>query len=169
MSAGNSELDYQRQKNRAFSVSIKSAIFSHEIAKDDLKAAAPASASPILEAQPDVTTTSNEPHSLPFISPEHRYYAVKELDHPPAMVGEIDTQPLELSQFEQGGEIKIQLWIDEKGNVVQSEILDSNLPQPFKDYTTTSFKQAKFAPGIKDGVPVKTLAKIVVQFAPNNW
>jgi hypothetical protein len=99
------------------------------------------------------------------IIPEPKYYTIKELDHPPKMTSEIDTRPEELAQYNEGGEIKVQIWIDEEGNVIKSETVNSNLPQAFIDYTLESFNQAKFLPGIKDGVPVRAIAKVVVQYA----
>jgi hypothetical protein len=92
------------------------------------------------------------------------YYKIKELDVKPEMIGEINTKPTELASYKQGGEVKIQIWIDEQGNVIKSEVLDSDLPEAFTNYTIASFNQAKFTAGIKEGVPVKAIAKVVVQY-----
>lgn len=101
---------------------------------------------------------------FPLPVPEPKYYALKELDSKPVMIGIIETRPPELESYHQGGEIKIQIWIDEEGNVVKSEVLNSDLPQAFIDYTIASFSQAKFEAGIKEGVPVRSVAKVVVQY-----
>jgi hypothetical protein len=103
--------------------------------------------------------------SLPLALPELHYYKIQELDVKPEMVGEINTRPAQLAVYKQSGEIKIQIWIDEQGNVIKSEILNSNLPQAFIDYTLASFNQSKFTAGIKDGMPVRSVAKVVVQYA----
>lgn len=119
-----------------------------------------------VEDVPDNATPQVDPldHTA-FFNPEPKYYSLKELDHRPVMVSEIDTRPSQLAQYNQGGEIKIQIWIDEDGNVVKSQVVNSTLPQAFIDYTIASFSQAKFNAGIKDGVPVRSVAKVVVQYA----
>lgn len=107
----------------------------------------------------------NQPtDSLPILPPELHYYRIKDLEVKPEMIGEINTRPSQLATYKQGGEIKIQIWIDEQGNIVRTELLNSNLPQAFIDYTIASFNQSKFTAGIKDGMPVRSVAKVVVQY-----
>lgn len=114
---------------------------------------------------PHATVSGDNSNQIHFPLPEPKYYALKELDSKPVMIGIIDTRPPELESYHQGGEIKIQIWIDEEGNVVKSQVVDSNLPQAFIDYTIASFSQARFKAGIKEGVPVRSVAKVVVQYA----
>jgi hypothetical protein len=116
----------------------------------------------------EVQRKSSPNNQLSLMPAELHYYKIKELDVKPEMISEINTKPAELASHKQGGEIKIQIWIDERGNVVKSEMLSSNLPQAFIDYTIANFNQSKFTAGIKDGVPVRSVAKVVVQFAATN-
>ncbi len=98
--------------------------------------------------------------------PEPLYYTIKELEHAPVILKNVDNDPPELLQFIQGGELTIQIWIDENGDVVNTEIVKSNLPEEFNKSAITNFSAAKFSPGIKNNIPVKTVAKITVRYAP---
>lgn len=119
---------------------------------------------------PDDVQSQQESKLKPqsYLHQEPYHYSIKELDERPEMIGEINTRPAELAQYQEGGEIKIQIWIDETGNVIKSEVINSNLTKPFIEYTIKSFNQSKFTPGIKDGSPVRSVAKVVVQYSSIN-
>ena len=108
--------------------------------------------------------TNQTPESSWFSFPEPKYYSLKELDHPPLLLSEIDNSPEELKKYSKGGQVKIQLWIDEYGEVERAMVVETDLPQIYKDYTLKNFGHAKFKAGIKADSPVKSTVKIVVQY-----
>lgn len=98
--------------------------------------------------------------------PEPRFLALSELDTPPTVLQDIDTDPPELVQYAQGGRLVMQLWIDETGRAVRAAVLDSDLPAPFAASAETNFMRAVFSPGKKDGVPVRTRLSIEIVYRP---
>lgn len=101
----------------------------------------------------------NKPLGLP-----DKFYSLKEIDHPPQIIKDIETDPPELTHFPQGGRLACRLWLDEKGNVIEVSIIESQLPKEFAEYALNSFRLAKFTPGIKNASPVKTVFKVVVNY-----
>ena len=131
----------------------------------------------ILSSQNDITqnihedefkksvTEINGVNQSAALIPQPKYYTLAELDQKPTIVKNIDTNPSELRQYSTGGYVKVRLWIDEQGNVVNAELVDSDLPEQFSKYSLQSFLSAKFTPGIKSDLPVRSVAKVVVQFS----
>lgn len=108
-------------------------------------------------------SNNHEPSWFPI--PEPKYYSLKELEHIPSILKNVNSDPPELLQFSQGGELTVRIWIDEIGNVVNTEIVKSNLPEEFNKSALKNFADAKFSPGIKNNLPVKTIAYITVRYA----
>lgn len=98
--------------------------------------------------------------------PELTYYTLDELDKAPVISQNIDTNPPELLKYPQGGQLMVRLWIDEEGSVVKAELVTSQLPSQFSESALESFLHAKFSPGIKTNLPVRSVVKIVVRYAP---
>lgn len=98
--------------------------------------------------------------------PEPTYYTLVELDKAPVISQNIDTNPPDLLKYPQGGQLTVRLWIDEEGSVVKAELVTSQLPPQFSESALESFLHAKFSPGIKTNLPVRSVAKIVVRYAP---
>jgi hypothetical protein len=131
----------------------------------------------VISAQNDITqstheddlrksiTEANQVNESTALIPQPKYYTLAELDQKPTIVKNIDTNPPELRQYSQQGRVKIRLWIDEQGNVVNAELVDSDLPEQFSKYSLQSFLGAKFTPGMKSDLPVRSVAKVVVQFS----
>ncbi|HSH54557.1 MAG TPA: energy transducer TonB [Methylotenera sp.] len=117
-----------------------------------------------VESKKSIAETNVVDQSTALI-PQPKYYTLAELDQKPTIVKNIDTNPLELRQYSKGGYVKVRLWIDEQGNVVNAELVDSDLPEQFSKYSLQSFLSAKFTPGIKSDLPVRSVAKIVVKFS----
>ena len=106
-------------------------------------------------------------HSLltvPLSQP--KYYSFKELDQAPQIIEDIDQNPAELLSSKQGGSLTLQLKIDEVGNVIEVNVLESNLPAEFTESATHSFMQKKFSPGLKGGMSVNSKLVIVVNYSP---
>lgn len=98
------------------------------------------------------------------LAPPAIYYKTSELDQKPELIGEIDNNPIELRKYPQGGQVTIRLWLSEDGEVVESEIVKTELPEEFNKSALKSFENARFVPGIKESRPVKSVVKIMVQY-----
>lgn len=98
--------------------------------------------------------------------PREIYYLLSELEQPPQILKDIDQNPTGLSTYSQGGRVILQIWIDENGNVVNQELVETMLPSAFVDSAIKSFAQAKFIAGVKDGRPVRSTMKVVINYDP---
>ena len=65
------------------------------------------------------------------------------------------------------GTVLLQLSIDEKGQVQNIEVLESEPPGYFEESAVKAFREAKFSPATKGGVPVKSSVKIRVKYDSN--
>lgn len=92
------------------------------------------------------------------------YFPISELDVTPEIQSDIDLSAEEMGQrLERGGSIQLTLWIDEAGRVVKAEAeKSSGLPPIFGEAAVKAFLQATFRPGIRNGVAVKSRAKLMV-------
>ncbi len=106
--------------------------------------------------------------TLPLTLPDTIYYGFDELDQMPTVLENIDGNSPELVDYPQGGTLKIQLLVDEFGYVIGAEVIESELPAQFATVAAQAFLQVKFTPGLKNNVPVRSMAKIVVHYAPLN-
>lgn len=106
--------------------------------------------------------------TLPLTVPEPIYYGFNELDQIPTVLENIEGDSPELVNYPQGGTLKIQLLVDEFGRVINAEVVESELPAQFSKVAVQAFLQVKFTPGLKNNVPVRSMAKIVVHYAPLN-
>lgn len=97
---------------------------------------------------------------------EETYFVLNELEEAPRILEDIDQNPANLETYAQGGRVVLQLWIDEQGNVVDQELVESMLPSAFVNSAMESFAQAKFIAGVKYGRPVKSTVKVVINYDP---
>lgn len=97
---------------------------------------------------------------------ESRYYRFQELDSKPLVLKDIDTTPNELSKYPEGGNLTLQLWVDETGNVIRVKVLETDLPMEFSNDATLNFLKIKFSPGLKNNQYVKSTVKITVKYNP---
>jgi hypothetical protein len=114
---------------------------------------------PAINEPPPKTDTTN---FIPVADVE--YFTLAELEQPPQIVQEIDTNPAGLDSYKQGGVVKLRLWIDEQGNVVDLKLVESLLPEAFIENAMESFRVAKFTAGIKSGHAVKSVVTVVVNY-----
>lgn len=114
------------------------------------------------------SATSQVSAELALITPirQEPYFLLSELEEPPQILQDIDHNPANIEPYAQGGRVVLQLWIDEQGNVVDQKLVETMLPTVFVDSAMKSFAQAKFIAGIKDGRPVKSTVKVVVNYDP---
>lgn len=109
--------------------------------------------------------TSDDLTTLSLTVPEPIYYGFNDLDHIPIILENIESDPAELVDYPQGGTLKLQLWVNEFGHVLNAEVVESDLPAEFSKVAAQAFLKVKFSPGLKNNVPVKSIAKIVVHYA----
>jgi TonB family protein len=101
---------------------------------------------------------------LPLITPT-RYYLPNELDARPQIRSRINpTYPQDA--FEKGiaAELTLRIFIDEQGRVENVAVPGKNEVDPFVAAAIAAFRSATYTPGIKNGVPVKSLLLIKVNF-----
>lgn len=97
---------------------------------------------------------------------QETYFLLSELEEPPRILQNIEQNPTNLTSYTEGGQVILQLWIDEQGNVVNQELVETMLPSVFVDSAMKSFAQAKFIAGVKNGRPVKSTLKVIVNYDP---
>lgn len=123
----------------------------------------------------DVPATSNENPGTSNVNveaevagaiPQETYFLLSELEEPPRILNDIDQNPANLEAYAQGGRVVLQLWIDEQGNVVDQELVETMLSSVFVDNAMKNFAQAKFIAGIKYGRPVKSKVKVIINYDP---
>ena len=78
------------------------------------------------------------------VLPDPPYYTLAELDQVHNILEDVSTNPPELLGYTQVCELTIRLWIDEKGVVVKTEIVKSELPEAFDKSALNRFLNAKF-------------------------
>lgn len=131
----------------------------------NFKAALPAEP-PAPAAEPPVDAAEDSPASglgmLPV--PALAYFTPDELTKRP--------QPLELGQFDTpemktiaaAGKLVVKLWIDDEGRVADAVIEESDLPELFAQTAVAAFRNTRFAPGERDGLPVGTVTRVEMIF-----
>lgn len=117
-----------------------------------------------------VTTPVQPPPEIavleaPAVAAAEKYYEVQELDTPPAPKQQIEPQyPPEALAARMSGMVQLEMYVDESGAVRALRVLRSTAPEVFDQAALDAFREQPFAPGIKDGRPVRTRLKLVVNF-----
>lgn len=97
--------------------------------------------------------------------PTAQYKHASELDARPAALGEIQPVPPPGSEG-QGGRVVARILINESGKADRVQIEASEPPGLFDASVVTAFGAARYRPGVKAGVPVKSQMRVEVRFAP---
>lgn len=96
-----------------------------------------------------------------------RYFTAAEVEHVAAPVRRLE---LEFPQGREGidyyGTLRMDVLIDEKGHVDRVDVIQSTVPQAFRDHAVQVFSTAAFEPAQRDGRAVKSVKKVEVKFAP---
>jgi hypothetical protein len=95
--------------------------------------------------------------------PPVSYFTVERLTRPPR----IDVPPdmgTGLDGIEGVGVVVLQLWISEKGYVVDVIPVISELPSKFIEHTVNAFRSVRFHPGEIDGVAVRSVTRMEVSY-----
>ncbi len=66
----------------------------------------------------------------------------------------------------EGGRVEgmLELFIGEDGSVDRILVKDSTLPEEFEAVAVETFRGVKMQPGVKEGKPVRSIMKILVEF-----
>ena len=96
-----------------------------------------------------------------------KYYSLSELDQLPEAQTDIDIESLNLLKFAQGGKLELRLWVNEQGQVVNVEVIQSEMPSAFVDSAIKLFLQAQFSLGMVNNNPVKFVSKVVIRYEPH--
>ncbi len=96
-----------------------------------------------------------------------KYYSLGDLDQLPETQTDIDIESLNLLKFAQGGKLELRLWVNEQGQVVNVEVIKSEMPSAFVESAIKLFLQAQFSVGRVNNNPVKFLSKVVIRYEPH--
>lgn len=123
--------------------------------------AAPRPAAPVPEAQQAARNSGTG--AAPALLPPQKYYTALELDRRPQPLAPIEPvyPALALSPV---GQVTLALYISEKGEVDRVEVESADATGDFAKSAQQAFGSARFLPGLRDGVEVKSLMRIEVRF-----
>lgn len=111
---------------------------------------------------PEVGKAVPAPSAAPAL-PAPRYYAAEELDERPLILAHVEPQwPDGVTPG--SGQVSVQLYIGDNGNVDTVEILDSSANGAFDTAAKQAFAAARFRPGMLGGAPVKSRVSIELLF-----
>ncbi len=136
----------------------------------EMSRAAPAGANPgPLESDGRNTqAASASPHLVSLaLPPGPHYFSAKEIDTPAEAINDVLLRyPPEAYEKGVSGEVKLRIWINERGEVDKLEIVDSKPTDVFDAAAIEAAKQLRYSPAIKDGTPVKSFKTAVISFDP---
>jgi len=118
---------------------------------------APAAAPPsVPEPVPAATMTS---------AVDLTYYSARDLDvHPRALREIVPEYPAEADRQRLSGTVRLQLKLEADGRVSDVEVVSASPPGRFEDSAVRAFRDARFAPALKNGRPVRALVLIEVEY-----
>lgn len=95
---------------------------------------------------------------------ETTYFPIAQLSVRPQVLRHVELEDAVLKDRHEGGRIRAVLWIARNGAVDQVEIEQSDLPLVYVNAVVAGFLNARFSPGIKDGVPVGSKLPVEVEY-----
>lgn len=117
-----------------------------------------APAEPRAEPPPDSPVTLTSAVDL-------TYYGAREVDvHPRALAEIVPAYPEAADRQKLSGKVVLQLKLEADGRVIDAEVVRATPPDVFEEAAMEAFRQARFAPAIKGGHPVRALMLIEVTF-----
>ncbi|MEO8386326.1 MAG: TonB family protein [Betaproteobacteria bacterium] len=99
---------------------------------------------------------------LPFAGPE--YFQTTELTVKPEPAVPILLDSPKLGELRGSGRVIINVWIDKFGDVSDTQILFSDVPQAFADFAVNAFRHARFVPGERNGKRVGVIMKMEIRY-----
>jgi len=111
-------------------------------------------------------STPSPSYSVPVSA--DKYYEVHELNTAPKPLARIEPIfPPDALESGITGVVRLEMFVDEKGEVELLRVIDSTTPGIFDQAAIDAFAHQKFKPGIKDNAPVKSHLKLVIKFGEN--
>ncbi len=135
----------------------------------DLVSDMPETSTPAPDEATPALITGSEPVAgrdglLPLGS-SPRYYLTNELDTRPQIRTRVDpVYPKAAAEQGLTAAFTLRVFIDERGRVENVVVPGKNAADPFVAAVVAAFGSASYTPGLKDGVPVKSLLLIEVNF-----
>lgn len=102
--------------------------------------------------------------SLELPLPDQTYYPAKQLDVHAIPLQPINPQYPPAAAGISGGEVTLLLLIDEFGKVREVSVLDANPRGYFEQSAVDAFRDARFAPAVKDGRQVRSRMVVRVSY-----
>lgn len=101
----------------------------------------------------------------PVTAPTARYYEVHELDSVPAPRQEIvPLYPPAALASRLSGLVQLEMYIDEAGEIQSVQVLRATTPGIFDQAALDAFRGQPFSPGTRNGQPVRTHLRLIVNF-----
>jgi len=108
---------------------------------------------------------NTQPTETPISIPEDHYYKINELDISPRPISLVNpAYPESVPPNIKHGSVKLLLKLDENGIVTDSIALTGEPEGFFENTARDAFIGARFTPGIKDGINVKTQLTLTIHF-----
>lgn len=149
--------------------SVLQVMFQQAGAVVDRVSGAPETSAPVPDNATPALITGSEPVAgrdglLPLGS-SPRYYLTNELDTRPQIRTRVDpVYPKAAAEQGITAAFTLRVFIDEQGRVENVVVPGKNAADPFVAAVVAAFGSASYTPGLKDGVPVKSLLLIEVNF-----
>ena len=97
-----------------------------------------------------------------------KYYEVLELDAIPRPLEKIEPQyPPDALSDGVTGVVHLEMFVDENGEVLSLRVADATVPGVFDQAAIDAFNHRRFEPGLRNGAPVKSHLKLIVNFGEN--
>lgn len=106
------------------------------------------------------------PAAVPPLLPPYAmdYYATNELTVEPQALGEPVLDPEKIASIVVSGRIILMLWIDDRGEVADVAVEDSDLPEAFSLAAIMAFRNLRFTPGESNGKKVGVVMRVEVRY-----
>ncbi|HXS51867.1 MAG TPA: TonB family protein [Usitatibacter sp.] len=96
-----------------------------------------------------------------------RYFPENEVDRKAYPLRRIDLPyPDDRQGVDYYGTLRMELRINERGDVDRVQVLGSTLPPRYRDACVKAFATARFEPALREGRKVKSVKRVEVRFAP---
>ncbi|MGQ0579658.1 MAG: TonB family protein [Betaproteobacteria bacterium] len=119
------------------------------------------------DAAPTATSTPEFPVSLD-LPPGVHYFPSKEVDVAAQAINDVMLHyPLAAYRDGIAGEVKMRVFINEKGAIDDVTIIDAEPKNTFDDAAFAAAAQLLYTPAIKDGLAVKSVKVIAIVFDPS--
>lgn len=123
----------------------------------------PPAAAPMTEAAPDAL--QDAPALAISSGVDLNYYPSRELDvQPRARHAILPDYPPDADRQRLSGTVRLQVKLEADGRIGDVSVVSADPPGAFDDSALSAFRAARFAPGRKDGRPVRALLLIEVRY-----